>query len=244
LESTATLNSVPVRVCPNPFTTQKIDYAFGEGLTIAQMLDLADVPDYVSVLVAVDGDYVLAENFKHVVPSGGSIVTIRAVPTGGGGGGKNPLRTLLTIAVVVAAVYFPATLAFQTAVAGISATGISAATMSFAQAAASFAIMTVGMLAVNAIAPPPIPTSLSNTQQTYKDSPSYSLSGARNQLAPYGVIPMLLGRHRITPPYGATPYTENLGDDQYLRCLFCIGYGKIIYSDHKLVKLQSLLLVE
>jgi hypothetical protein len=57
--------------------------------------------------------------------------------------------------------------------------------------------------------------------------PMYSISGSRNSMAQWSSIPLLLGRHRITPPLAASPYTETVGDDQYLRQLFCNGYGPI-----------------
>ncbi|MBD4185358.1 hypothetical protein GUH45_17240, partial [Xanthomonas citri pv. citri] len=39
---------------------------------------------------------------------------------------------------------------------------------------------------------------------------------------------------RMTPPYGAEPYTEVQGDDQYLRLLFVWGYGPLDISDIKI----------
>ena len=57
--------------------------------------------------------------------------------------------------------------------------------------------------------------------------PVYSISASRNQVAQWQPIPLLLGRMRITPPLAASPYTEIVGDDQYLRQLFCNGYGPL-----------------
>ncbi|MFA7287331.1 MAG: host specificity factor TipJ family phage tail protein [Melioribacteraceae bacterium] len=222
MDSIVTQNKVSVIACKNPLTMQKTDYVFCEGLTIAQMLEVVNIPYYVSVLVSIDGVPAPADQYKHIIPAKGSLVTMRTVPTGGGGS-KSPLRTILTIVVIA--------LATITQQHWVTAGYIGGAAGAYVAAGV---VMTVGMLIVNAIAPPPIPSSLSGSQQTYKDSPSYALSGARNTISPYGVIPMLLGRHRITPPYGALPYTENLGDDQFLRCLFCNGYGRLVYSDHKL----------
>ena len=58
-------------------------------------------------------------------------------------------------------------------------------------------------------------------------SPVYSISGSRNQVSPWNAIPLILGRHRFTPPLAASPYTEVVGDEQYLRQLFCNGYGPL-----------------
>lgn len=55
----------------------------------------------------------------------------------------------------------------------------------------------------------------------------YSFAGARNQAAPFEAVPVIFGNHRFSPFYGAMPYTETVGDDQYLRCLFVWGYGPL-----------------
>lgn len=62
----------------------------------------------------------------------------------------------------------------------------------------------------------------------------YSFSGARNQAAPFEAIPVILGRHRVAPFYAARPYTETVGSDQYLRCLFVWGYGPLQVEDLKI----------
>lgn len=67
-----------------------------------------------------------------------------------------------------------------------------------------------------------------------KPKESYSLATARNQAAPFEPIPVILGRHRVSPFYGALPYTETVGDDQYLRLLFVWGYGPLQVEDIKI----------
>jgi len=62
----------------------------------------------------------------------------------------------------------------------------------------------------------------------------YSFSGARNQAAPFEAIPVIYGRHRFVPFYGALPYTEPVGEDQYLRVLFVWGYGPLQVTDLKI----------
>ncbi|GAA4218658.1 hypothetical protein GGQ68_002520 [Sagittula marina] len=60
---------------------------------------------------------------------------------------------------------------------------------------------------------------------------AYSISGWRNQARPGEPIPLPLGRIRAAPVFIAPPYTEVVGDDQYLRALFCFGYGPLKISD-------------
>ena len=50
----------------------------------------------------------------------------------------------------------------------------------------------------------------------------------------YGAIPCAIGYVKYFPPYAALPYTELSGDDQYLRCLFDLGYGDPDPSDMKI----------
>jgi hypothetical protein len=94
-------------------------------------------------------------------------------------------------------------------------------------------VMTSGMLLVNAIAPIR-PADLSSGAQSYSDSPTYSLAGARNSAQPFGSVPVVLGKHLVYPPYGANPYTEILGNDEYLRMLFVWGYGPLKIEDIKI----------
>jgi hypothetical protein len=62
----------------------------------------------------------------------------------------------------------------------------------------------------------------------------YSFSGGRNQSAPFGPVPIILGKHRFLPFNGAGPYTETVGNDQYLNCLFVWGYGPLQIDDIKI----------
>ncbi len=63
-----------------------------------------------------------------------------------------------------------------------------------------------------------------------------SLRGGSNQARPYGTIPVVFGRHLLSPDYAASPYTHVSSNDnaQYLRQLFCLGY------DDQEVELDSL----
>ncbi|MBU1567724.1 MAG: hypothetical protein KJ630_19130 [Proteobacteria bacterium] len=242
---TATKNDVLVRSCPSPFLSRKIDFVFKEGRTVQEILESIDISDNVSILVTIEGVPVRPEDYANVIPSSGACVTVRAIPTGGGGD-KNIFRLVLTVVVVVVAYVYggPMGGAAATSLFGAGAAGIGAAL-------GTMAVMTVGMLIVNAIAPPATAElgqisgvgGLSSLGAFSGGSvsggsgasakPSYALSGANNSLIPYGPIPMLLGRHRISPPYGARPYTTNEGDDQYLHCLFCEGNGLIFMIDHR-----------
>ena len=88
----------------------------------------------------------------------------------------------------------------------------------------------VAILAVNALIPPPsFKGGLGGSGDPFNQLAS--ITGTSNQANPYGVIPCVVGKMRFYPPHAALPYTETLGDDQYLRMLLDLGYGDLDISD-------------
>lgn len=225
-----------VIIQPSPFRSPKVMLS-PEGLTIKQMIDrmydASGVPaiwrDY-AVMVEVNGSPVMRDRW-HLAPITSDHIMIHVPVHGGGGDGeKDTMRTILSIVVVVVSII---TGQYYGAAFGASM-GISA---SMGTSLLSAAVMTAGMLLVNAIAPIRSASSaagLSSDKQDYKDSPTYSLQGSQNQANPFGPIPVVLGKHRMYPPYGAHPYTEILGNDEYLRMLFIWGYGPLKIEDVKI----------
>ena len=75
----------------------------------------------------------------------------------------------------------------------------------------------VGTLAINALFPPPgqpAPEALPSTRQLY------SLTSIRNSANPYGIVPMVLGKHKMYPQLASRPYTEIVANDQVLHMVF------------------------
>ena len=148
--------------------------------------------------------------YWHVVhPKPGHEIVVKFSPK------KDFVRTVLTIAVVVAvAVWAPelAAWALNTTV---------AATPAWAVALSAIALSTAGMLIVNALVPIEYPELGGRDTDI---SRSLSITGARNRLSPFATIPVMLGKHIIFPPYAAAPYSELVGDDQYVTMLFLLGY--------------------
>ncbi|MDE2470092.1 MAG: phage tail protein, partial [Bradyrhizobium sp.] len=58
-----------------------------------------------------------------------------------------------------------------------------------------------------------------------------SIQGAQNQANKWGPVPVVLGTMRQSPFYAANPYTEIIGNDQYVRMVFCLGYGPLAISN-------------
>jgi len=135
----------------------------------------------------------------------------------GGGGGSNPMRMILMIAVAFAAPY-AASAMFQGAVLG--------GTMgSFGLSMATAAIGLAGSMLVNALIPPPKPPSASVTSDIAAASPTYNIGAQGNSARIGQPIPEVFGRHVIYPDFAAMPYTEYSGNDQYLYQLLAIGRG-------------------
>lgn len=232
--------SVEIVAKPHPFDEPVFAEA-PEGLTIAEMLTGLTGPVALPLRVFAGDIEVPREMLHRVRPKRGTRLTVSIVihgggggssGGGGGGGGKDTLRTVLTIAVI--AVAFIAAPVIGAAI-GLTGTGLSVGTSLI-----SAGIGTAGLLAVNALVPPRgaagVPSrgsiaGISGTSGASQESPNYSISGARNAAQPFGVVPSVLGQHRMVPPLGARTYTEILGNQQYLTMLVVWGYGPLSVSD-------------
>lgn len=233
---------------PHPFKVASVDLAVPEGLTVAEIVDVAQ-PDPILLQHAhvwVGDQYVPRDRWRYVRPKPGVTVTVRVVPMGGGGGGggKSPTRTILMIAVIAAAAYFGPALG-TALVNGVTGSTLAGGTVAIGGvgvsvgAIGSGVITIAGTLLVNAIAPirPPSLGALSGAgigSGSQRDSPTLFIEGARNSARPFGPVPVVLGVHRNVPPLGASLYTETVGDDTYLRMLVVWGYGPLKIENIKI----------
>ncbi|QND46702.1 phage tail protein (plasmid) [Rhizobium lusitanum] len=166
------------------------------------------------VLVSDRGSAVIErEYWSRVYPHAGVRVVIRIVP------GRDALRSILSVVVSIAAI----ALGQVWAPALASTLGIST---QFAAGIIGLGATVLGNLLLNALIPP---VSTDNDKKT-----SYQISGWRNKLDPDGVVPLILGKVRYAPPFAATSYTEIVGDLQYVRALFCFGYGRLALSEFRI----------
>ena len=113
-------------------------------------------------------------------------------------------------------------------VAGMSAlqAGIAVGTTSAIWAA----VGGVASLAMSALIKPPSP----KTNSASWGESMRSLSNSSNQMSPYSPLPRIYGKTRFSPYKVAPDYTEIIGNDTYLRSLFCFGYGPLKLSDIKI----------
>ncbi|MDE0407475.1 MAG: host specificity factor TipJ family phage tail protein [Alphaproteobacteria bacterium] len=165
------------------------------------------------IAASVDGRPVPRAAWAETPLAGGEIVTLRARLTGGGGD-KNPLATVLQLAVLVAAVVVPPLLF----------------TSSWAQALTGAAITVAGGLVVNALAPPRAPDAALPSPGRAAE-PVYSLAGGANRARPYAPLLLVLGTHRVFPDLGAAEYSEIVDGEHYQHQIFNFGLCTLAVSD-------------
>ncbi|MDD5028910.1 MAG: host specificity factor TipJ family phage tail protein [Rhodoferax sp.] len=204
----------------NPQNRQVVDVA---STSIAAL-----APDWQIPYVAfVDGAPVLRADWELVVEDGQSLafIEVGAIPQGGGGGGSDPLRTVMMLAVM-----------YYTAGMGGAMLGIegAAAVGGFGVGMANMAVTMAGMALVNAVIPPPKPTSPQQAAALSAPSPTYSLQAQGNAARLGASIPEHFGRHICFPDFAAQPYAEFQGNEQYLYQLLCVGRGYYYLEDFKI----------
>lgn len=227
------LNDLRLIVCPNPLSTtrDRVDVPVPAGATVAEHLRAIGCElDRITALVYIDGRLVPRAQWEWAVPQAGQLLALQAVPAGGDdGGGKSILGIVAMIGLVVASWYIGGG-----GLAGILPEGLGMAFSAGTTASAVLAggVLIGGSLAINALIPPS--RQLDDGFGAGAANPSYFLTGTKNQLLPFGTLPQVLGRHRIFPPYAARPFTEVVGDQHFLRCLFTCGLGPLALSDFKI----------
>lgn len=224
------MNKIQVFASPVPFSNKQTAHTLPHGLSIAEIVARVLPPPYstegVGIVVMIGGNVIDFSRWD-IIPEPG-LLNIRVVPMKGGGGGKNPIASLLSIAVLVAAPYVGGALAGGLGI--TSKLGIQIVTA---------AVGAIGRLAVSALAPPPKPSNVNYAGQSFggnpAESPTQFIEGASNVIDPFGVIPVNLGTNRMFPKQAARPYTEIIGSDQFSRQLFTYGYAPTIsLTDKKL----------
>ncbi|WP_427144616.1 host specificity factor TipJ family phage tail protein [Rhizobium leguminosarum] len=205
---------VDVYIRRSPLRQHREHVVVPAGLSIDEIISCCGL-DPVRLHISLGGHVIEQRNWPRVRVKPGVSVVIVKVP------GKGALRMIAGLVVAifaaVAAPWIAGTLLGLTGAAASVATGLIGAGISIA-----------GSLIINALFPVAKPDSLPSAKTLY------SIGGAQNTAAQYGAIPEIFGVHRISPPYAAGAYTELVGDDQYLRMLFVVGYGPIAVSDLKI----------
>jgi len=220
---------IKVVALPNPFKIgDRIEFSTLQGQTLEDLFcrvqPMEELRQYASIFIE---DHYIDPMLWHAVrPKAGARVTIRALPAGGGGGGGK--QTIIAIAAIVAVAVIAPYVSGLAVEAGFS----TAAANAIGGAVAGVAGAAISAIGAALFAPSAPSFGFDNFRSNQaKESPTYSITGARNRANKFGPIPVVLGTHKVIPPYGAAPYTEVVGDDQYLRFVVCWGYGPVSVSD-------------
>jgi len=217
----------------SPFSIRSDCHTFEQGRSIDEVVSLI-VPndDYKKFIHITLGGMPIDRGLWHLIkPKQDQQLLLRAIPMGGGGG-KNPLSAVLSIALMVAVPYIAPALGGALGFGWSTAGGTFITSSALGMSVVKGGLMLVGRMLINAIAPPSQPKPNANGSFT-ADSPTLFITGATNRVSQFGVIPKVLGKSRIVPPQ-VKPYTETVGNDQYVRQLFIWGYGEVEIEDIKI----------
>lgn len=197
----------------HPLAGERIVRELPAGLSIAEILEACGCGRYgAGFIVHLDGHPIAAENFRKIRVKAGVTMTFLPRLQNGGAVWRTVLQAVVTIGALIVAPYLAPFVA--------GAIGVS---VGLATALVAGGIMLAGSLAINALFPAVAPQLADSASSNSLNS----IQGAQNQADPFGAVPVVLGRHRQSPRLAAKQYTEIVGDDQYLRVLFCLGYGPL-----------------
>lgn len=218
---------------PNPFTNETITYKFNKSdnlnniilNTLSQAENLSNLPKKellyeMANYVEVDNILIPKEKWKNYLVNDDSRINLVFLPLGSGGGengDKSVLATLLGAVIAVVAAVATA------GVAGAAAGALGKVGANIVGALVGASISVAGGLAINALFPAQAAADTESEIQLDKDT--YSLTGGRNQINPYGVIPVVLGKIKVTPYYYRPTFFESEGSLQYLSSGFVWGYA-------------------
>ncbi len=212
------MTGAPLHLRAHEFSTPGVAYAT-PGLTLQQMLEEVAGGAQISpdVLVRVGGYVVPRHAWGRVRPKPGARIDVLRQGLAKGGA----RQILAAVAMIVVAYYAPGWGAALAKGAGWSAAAGNAIASGITLAAS---------LAVNALVSVPMTSGGgSESAKTWN-----ALTGSSNQINPYGVIPLVLGEHRLYPPHAAMPYTDVVGHNAYQCCMFDLGFGVITVSDMRI----------
>lgn len=205
-------------------------HAVRDGETLRASLLRAGIDPHALIVVSVDGELIEVERWDRQTLKPGQIVAAQVSVAKGGGGGSSPLKIILSIGLMIVAPYLGkmANLALFSADSGLAFVA--------SNAVLGGVISIAGNALIGAMFQPSRPD-LSSASGRFSDtasSPTYALTGGSNRLRPYEPLPIVMGTHRIFPDYGAKPYTEYEGEDQYLYQIFNFGLSRASFDDFKI----------
>ncbi len=219
-------NTQLMTTMPHPLRTQRFMLPLTPGTTVLELVTNVNQTYNIQpelggkILVMVGGRPIPEEEWAITTVGIGDSVEYRAVPKGGN---NFRLFAMLAIAIVAPQIGFQlATSAGLTTAATASAFAAASPIMA---AAITMGVSMVGMMLVNAIAPirPP-----AEPRDPGSSERQLMITGSANRANPYGSIPVILGKVKLTPPLGANNFISYQNErDTYLTMLLVWGYGPL-----------------
>jgi sulfur carrier protein ThiS len=223
-KKSAILNAVP-----HPLRTERYTIPIPPGTNLKQLVEGLNkeyniAPELKSkVAVLLNGRVIDEANWEATILKETDTVEYRAVP------GKSAVRMIAIMAIAYYAPMLAGQLTGYTSAAAAATTMGATVTTSLAitNAAVTMGLMMAGSALVNAIAPIRPPVSASGMDPGSAER-RLMVNGGANQQKPYGAIPVVLGKVRLTPPLGSTNFlTYENERDSYLSMLLVWGYGPL-----------------
>jgi len=223
--------SVILNAVPHPLRTERYTIPILPGTNLSLLVSSLNKEYGVAeelkskVNILVNGIVVDQKDWETTILNESDTVEYRAVPRGGNTGRLVAVLALAFVAPQLAgwaeSAYF--------ASAGVAG-GATAFTTTAVYAAAYGATMLAGTALINAIAPirPPVGGASASGNNPGSAERQLMVNGGANRINPYGSIPVILGRVRVTPPLGSVNYlTYDEGRNSYLSMLLVWGYGPL-----------------
>lgn len=218
----------PHPVAPSADCQYKVQ-EWKSGQTVREVLIANGIDQHQPISIVLDDRLLTVEEWDTVCPQPNQIINVKAEVAGGGGGGggSQVLQVVAMIALVVAVVVLQQ-YELLPLIGGLSAS------------ASAGVYIAVGSLVINGIAAAVQSNSMSmgdigGMGGAYSQaSPTYSLTGGSNRQRPYESMPVIMGQHRFFPDAAIKPYTQYIGEDQYLYQAFHLGLSSATFSNYKI----------
>ncbi len=216
--------SVVLNAVPHPLRTERYTMPILPGTTLDLLANGLNKEYGVAeelkskVSIVLNGRVIDEKDWSSTVLKEGDAVEYRAVPKGSAG------RMLALVALTIAAPYI-AQAALGTTFGAYAATALGGVPTFLA--VAQVATVLVGTALINAIAPirPPVDAAGKDPGSAERQ---LMVNGGSNRQNPYGSIPVVLGKVRVTPLLGSTNYlTYENERDSYVSMLLVWGYGPL-----------------
>ena len=199
------------------------------GMSIFSLLEDTDISQSQwghSVDIFLNGKSLSTDEYGYIITQG-DVLGMVAYPQGGGGGGSNPLRTVLSVAVMVASFAFGPALGAAMGISPTAGMGLGLAQGALASAIGGAVISLAGGALVNMLVPAPSAAAMGGSSSLPSPSPTYNIQYQGNSARLGQVIPCQYGRHRIFPDLIISKaWSEYIDNEQFLYAPLCLGVGE------------------